>query len=382
MESVFVSFVIPAFNAQKSIVNCIKSIQCQNYENQYYEIIVVDNCSTDSTAKLVKEFKNVTYIYESTKGRSYARNTGARHTSGKLIAFIDADVCLDANWLANLVSCFNNNHVGACQGKIIPSNNDGQESLNKFRIRQQLDSTFNSNIILKLMYVESPMINSAACIYRKEAFNFVEGFDTNLERHEDIDLSKRLSLAGYDLAAKSDAIALVEYHGEGWISYFKRTFREGFTKNAYNEKWGIIFAKLSKEEATNAPSKKSFTKIEKMKLNIYLVIDEIIINIFKSVLYIDFYFLIKAINSIFKSLGRIFGVMYCPYRGVPMVKMNENLLKRKVNSQEDIKLELDDGIRFVYVDNDLSYMINIFTSDFFNLSNFKSLRKILYYIEN
>jgi glycosyltransferase involved in cell wall biosynthesis len=86
-----ISVVIPAYNAAKTIVRCLESVFCQ--EGVPYEVVVVDDGSTDETGSLVeKGYKNkVRYIRQENSGPAAARNRGIRESRGNYIAFLDAD---------------------------------------------------------------------------------------------------------------------------------------------------------------------------------------------------------------------------------------------------------------------------------------------------
>lgn len=382
MMNPYISFIIPSYNAQKTIKKCIDSINNQNYPVDNFEIIAVDNNSTDKTAEIIKSLSRVIYTNEPTQGRSHARNHGARIAKGDLLAFIDADVFLDPDWLVNLVKSFNKDSIGGGQGRIIPSNEDGQASLNKFRIRQQNDSTNNTNIILRLMYYESPMVNSAACMYRKEAFIFVGGFDVLLERHEDIDLAKRVCLAGFDLVAAKESIAHVEYHGEGWWSYFVRSYSEGYTKQSYNAKWLQYFSSLPKDIEVTSPMIKTHESETKrdytsLKNNIRMFVDEICFNILRGFISFDFHYFLKAINSSFKSAGRVHGILKNGYAGKFEAKVRQDLLDRSIVLKNNYEIKIDKNMRFVIQDNEILYALNIEKNDFVNFDSFPLFKELL-----
>lgn len=85
-----VSVIIPTYNRGRFISHAIMSVLSQTYKD--YEIIVVDDGSTDDTKKRVQKFGDqVRYIYQKNRGPSAARNTGIRRAKGKYIAFCDSD---------------------------------------------------------------------------------------------------------------------------------------------------------------------------------------------------------------------------------------------------------------------------------------------------
>jgi teichuronic acid biosynthesis glycosyltransferase TuaG len=94
MESALVSIIIPSYNSSQFIVEAIRSVQAQSYG--FWEIIVVDDCSTDDTITILSQFvatdKRIQFFkLESNSGTGVARNLGVDKANGKFIAFLDAD---------------------------------------------------------------------------------------------------------------------------------------------------------------------------------------------------------------------------------------------------------------------------------------------------
>ena len=89
------SIIIPAFNVESYIHECINSIINQEIDFNDYEIIIVDDGSTDNSANIAKEFVNnhptVKYFYKNNGGLSSARNYGIKKASGDYIIFLDSD---------------------------------------------------------------------------------------------------------------------------------------------------------------------------------------------------------------------------------------------------------------------------------------------------
>lgn len=100
-----ISVVIPARNEEDNISYAVKSIIQQDFPQQNYEIIVVDNASSDRTAiKAIAAGASV--IYEPRVGTNFARLTGVEKAQGDIIAFLDADNIAPAHWLKNIVQTF------------------------------------------------------------------------------------------------------------------------------------------------------------------------------------------------------------------------------------------------------------------------------------
>ncbi len=114
----YVSVVIPVFNGQKSTRICLESVLAQDYPLDCYEVIVVDNNSTDETPRIVQEYP-VLMLQEKEIQTSYAaRNRGIQNSRGEIVAFIDATCVSGRNWLSELVKSFNDPKVAASGGAV------------------------------------------------------------------------------------------------------------------------------------------------------------------------------------------------------------------------------------------------------------------------
>jgi glycosyltransferase involved in cell wall biosynthesis len=98
-----VSVVIPVFNEEALIVRCLTALQ--NQTKKAFEIIVVDNNSTDKTVEAAKQFP-VKIVTEKKQGAIYARNTGFNSAQGDIIGRIDADTLVPANWIEEIQKHF------------------------------------------------------------------------------------------------------------------------------------------------------------------------------------------------------------------------------------------------------------------------------------
>ncbi|MGP8321882.1 MAG: glycosyltransferase family 2 protein [Methanosarcinaceae archaeon] len=103
LSSPLISVVICTYNRLDIFVDALKSICNQTLDASFYEVIVVDNNSSDNTAHVAKDFcerfSNVSYCLESKQGLSHARNRGWREAKGEYVAYIDDDCKVPEQWL-------------------------------------------------------------------------------------------------------------------------------------------------------------------------------------------------------------------------------------------------------------------------------------------
>ena len=101
-----ISFVIPAYNEESYIDDCIDSIE-RNAYGHFHEILVVDNGSTDRTASIAKSRPKVRVVFEPNRGITHARQRGMESASGDILAYIDADTRITKEWIGVVKNSFN-----------------------------------------------------------------------------------------------------------------------------------------------------------------------------------------------------------------------------------------------------------------------------------
>lgn len=214
MRNNMVSIVIPNYNGIEFIANCLQSLQNQSFEN--YEIIVVDNASSDRSTMYIKEkFPEVKLIeLDKNYGFSKAVNEGIKQSNSKYVILLNNDTTVDEYFVEELVKVMEESkQIFSCQAKMlqmydssrIDDAGDYYCSLGWAFARGKGKSS--------LLYQENAKIFAAcagAAIYRREVFDQIGYFD---EAHfaylEDIDIGYRARIHGYKnrYAAKS-----VVYH--------------------------------------------------------------------------------------------------------------------------------------------------------------------------
>jgi glycosyltransferase involved in cell wall biosynthesis len=201
-----VSFIIPCLNSEQTLAPTLESILAQDTEVSF-EVIVADNGSVDGTVALAQKFP-VRTEHCRKRGAGAARNFGAQVAQGEYLAFIDSDVILARDWLELLIHKMRSHgfHVGL--GKVIPAGdksffNDFRLALNRSRYAKTAISLFD------LQGNVNPVVNTAACIYRKVFFRALGGFDERLSRLEDTEMSVRSFVHGSPFYATR--------HAESWV---------------------------------------------------------------------------------------------------------------------------------------------------------------------
>jgi len=121
------SIIVPTYNRKRMLYGCLKSLVNQDYPKNDYEIIVIDDGSTDGTEQiiksLIKDYKNLRYFKIDHSGQAAARNIGLRRTKGKFIAFTDDDCVVEKNWLKKIEKVFKGTNTDAVGGSILNPTN-------------------------------------------------------------------------------------------------------------------------------------------------------------------------------------------------------------------------------------------------------------------
>jgi glycosyltransferase involved in cell wall biosynthesis len=181
-----ISVVIPAFNEEKYIEICLKSLRNQKFDGNF-EIIVADDSSEDGTAKVAEKYADQVVVHE--RGSiSFGRQKGAEAARYEAIAFTDADTYVAPDWLSQLSSSLEQEDVSGVHGQLMPL--DGNYVENNFcRYVLPPYSAF-------MVGIHQPSVPGANFAVTKKAFNKVGGFNTKLITAEDVELCKRVKREG------------------------------------------------------------------------------------------------------------------------------------------------------------------------------------------
>lgn len=171
------SIIIPAFNEEDCIGQCLSSIQeVLKGRNVVYEVLVVDNGSVDGTSHVASSFHRVNLINIPRTSVAQARNYGAKTAQGRVFAFVDSDVVLKNSWGAEI--------EGLCGSKKKSFVTGGQ-----YGVRDK------PSWIEKFWFgnMKSTHINGGNLIVSRSAFFELSGFDSSLKTGEDVDFCNKAS---------------------------------------------------------------------------------------------------------------------------------------------------------------------------------------------
>ncbi|MCX8531514.1 glycosyltransferase family 2 protein [Chryseobacterium luquanense] len=129
------SIVIPVYNSSRYLDDCLNSLLAQNMNAAEYELICVNDGSTDDSLKILNEYSNlhtnIKVISQENKGHSAARNTGLRAATGKYVWFVDSDDFIEENSISTIINCMDEQEIdfltiGLCnvsnESHFIPTN--------------------------------------------------------------------------------------------------------------------------------------------------------------------------------------------------------------------------------------------------------------------
>ena len=187
-----VSVVIPVRNRPAGIRSCIDSLVALDYPRDRFEIIVVDDASTDETPSAVASYDrgSVRLLAQAQhRGQSECRNVGARAGTGDVVAFIDSDCIADAAWLRTLVRDLEDSNVVASGGSVREASPNGWLKRYESSVSPLHMGETSARVMPGSQVEFLPSCNVAV---RKQVFLEVGGFDASLRFGEDVDLVWRL----------------------------------------------------------------------------------------------------------------------------------------------------------------------------------------------
>jgi glycosyltransferase involved in cell wall biosynthesis len=241
MENPKVSVIIPAYNAEKTLRQCLSFVLKQTYEN--YEVIVVDNNSTDKTKDIIHEFRDkdnkIKYFFEPKIGRGAARYKGEINCQGDIILMTDSDCIVPNNWIEEMTRPIVTNGYATIQGTKKPIIiNYWTKHIQEEEERRNIEKIKDGKIGL---------FDTANFAIKKSVLREVGYTNPSIASGNDIELMLRLKIKGYAIHLKQSAV--LHNHPSTALKVFKkqliRSCWQGRIRKTYKE-YKKLFETVSK----------------------------------------------------------------------------------------------------------------------------------------
>ena len=184
----YISVVIPAYNEEKLLPVCLESLEKQTFPREKYEVIVVDNNSTDKTAEIAAGY-GAKILGCQVQGVAAARAAGSQAARGYIIAGTDADTKVATNWLEKIAIHFQKDPV------LLGLTGSAYLAKTNFLFSQA--SYFTFDLFQRLNFaIGKPTFSGFNYAVRADAYQHVGGINPQLPSAEDIDLSFKLAKIG------------------------------------------------------------------------------------------------------------------------------------------------------------------------------------------
>lgn len=214
-----ISVVISTYNRCDMLPGALDSVLEQDCEETDYEVIVVDNNSTDGTRTVVESYLsrylNLRYVFEPRQGVSYGRNAGIAHASAPIIAFSDDDVRVAKDWISSIKRTFDEHpEIEFMGGKILPQWNTTPPS---WLTREHWWALALLDYGDEPFYVsaDNPLcLPTANASFRSEIFSQFGGFAPDFSGREDHEFLLRLWRAGRRGLYAPDLVVTAEIQSE------------------------------------------------------------------------------------------------------------------------------------------------------------------------
>jgi glycosyltransferase involved in cell wall biosynthesis len=186
-----VSVVVTCYNYGKYLANCLNSVLSQTYTD--YEIIVVDDGSTDNTAEVIKVFltlPNFKYIFQGNAGQAHAKNVGIENSSGEFVAFLDADDAWAPTKIEKQMRCFEDPAVGVvfCRANYL----DAEGRMIDYEMTGDYLQPRRGRVTDWLIF--DNFVQFSSSVVRAECLERFHGFDESIKMGIDWDLWLGISI--------------------------------------------------------------------------------------------------------------------------------------------------------------------------------------------
>ena len=223
-----ISVAVCSYNGASTIRDTLEQLQYLDYPD--YEVIVVDDGSTDGVANIAQEYDVRVIVHDKNQGLSVARNTALNAATGKIIAYIDDDAYPDPHWLKYLATAFLKGDWVGVGGPNIPPPGDGL-------IAECVANAPGGPVHVLLSDQEAEHIPGCNMAYWVDSLKAIEGFDPRFRAAgDDVDICWRLQDQGWKIGFSPAAV--VWHHRRNSVkTYWKQQKGYGKAEALLEEKW-------------------------------------------------------------------------------------------------------------------------------------------------
>lgn len=249
MSANTVSVVIPCYNGAEFLAEAIDSVLAQTYPP--FEIIVVDDGSTDNTGEIAARYPSVRCIRQENQGLAKVRDRGVRESQGKYLVFLDHDDRLFPDALEIGVSCLETHPscafaFGLC--KLITA--DGLPLGSGSGILEQSFETFNYQVLLRGRCLVPP----ATVMFRRNVFEAIGSFDPTLAPVDDYDIYLRIASA-FPVYCHNQVVAEYRQHSNSLTATGRTSRLLKLNLRALDKQWDFLKGNSEYEEAYRSGKK-------------------------------------------------------------------------------------------------------------------------------
>jgi glycosyltransferase involved in cell wall biosynthesis len=221
-RSIRVSVIIPVYNNERTLGACLRALGATSLPRDQYEIITVDDGSTDTSLDVAQRF-GARSVRQAHKGAPAARNTGARAAHGPWIAFTDADCLPSRNWLRFLLDRVSKNRSPVAWGAAGKTVGHASRSA----AARFVDMTGGLDAETYLRHPRYPWAPTCNVIYRREVFESLGGFDDRYANYEYCDLHLRVRRAAAAEFRYEPRAIVLHQHRSSWRAYWHQQYGYG-----------------------------------------------------------------------------------------------------------------------------------------------------------
>ena len=216
------SIIVPAYNAAQTLEECLEALLEQSVPQDEYEVILVDDGSTDGTATLAQSY-GVRVLTRQHRGPAAARNAGVDEAKDEIILFTDADCAPTRKWIEEMTRPFADPEVVGVKGTYLTRQRELVARFVQIEYEDRYHRTAQQDHI--------DFIDTYSAGYRRDIFLANGGFDTTFPTAsvEDQELSFRLARKGYKMVFAPEA-QVYHRHDVSLIEYARRKFNIGYWK--------------------------------------------------------------------------------------------------------------------------------------------------------